>query len=204
MKRRIDSNISDEDEDANYKDYSYPRMIMTSGHDSTVSADLIFLLNALELNETEIYDFPRYASQLALEVRTNKTITSSSSYKDYYVKGYLDDKEIFEVNANDFITKVQNYAWSEEKINEFCGFDETNSNSNNNSNSTIIEEEKSDKAKTAYKVLMSIFICLSALLLASTIYFAYKLSKVNKTHPPLDKNETVNRTNVTESNINYH
>ena len=42
MKRRLDSHITEDDEDANYKDYSYPRMLMISGHDATVTADLIF------------------------------------------------------------------------------------------------------------------------------------------------------------------
>jgi len=48
MKRRLDSHITEEYEDANYKDYSYPRMLMISGHDSTVSSNLIFLINANE------------------------------------------------------------------------------------------------------------------------------------------------------------
>ena len=42
---------------------------------------------------------------------------------------------------------------------------------------------------------MSVFICLSALLLASTICLAYKLSKRNP--PPMDPNFNVNNTNTT-------
>ena len=79
MKRRLESHITEEDEDANYKDYSYPRMLMISGHDSTVSSNLIFLINALDLNEEKIYTYPLYSSQFALEVRTNKAITKSST-----------------------------------------------------------------------------------------------------------------------------
>ena len=37
-------------------------MLMISGHDSTSSADEIFLFNALGLNITEKYIFPRYAA----------------------------------------------------------------------------------------------------------------------------------------------
>ena len=197
MKRRLDSNITEEDEDANNKDYSYPRMLMISGHDATVTADLIFMINALGLDEEKIYTFPKYASQLALEVRTNKTITKSSTYKDYQVIGYFDDNKIFEVNADDFINKIEGYIWSDEKINEFCGFDESINTITMNKD----DEDKSDNAKTAYKVLMSIFICLSTIFLASTIFLGYKLSKINKAHPSIDQKEHTRQTNSTVFNL---
>jgi hypothetical protein len=158
-------------------------MLMISGHDSTVSSNLIFLINALDLNEEKIYTYPLYSSQFALEVRTNKAITKSSTYKDYYVLGYYDDDKIFEVNADDFNNKVESYIWSDEKINEFCGIDV--------SNNTIVmnkdDEDKTDNAKTAYKVLMSIFICLRVIFLGSTIFLSYKLSKINKANPPIEQ-----------------
>ena len=158
--------------------------------------DLIFLIKALGLNEKDIYAFPKYASQLALEVKAYKTITSSSTYSDYNVVGYFDDKQIFNVTADKFINGVESEIWSDAKVNEFCGFDETDE-SNNGSD----DEDKSDKAKTAYKVLMSVFICLAAIFLATTIFLAYKLSKLNKSKPPNEPNYNVNRTSVTETSI---
>jgi hypothetical protein len=187
MKRRIDADITIVNEDANFKDYSRPKMVMRSGHDSTVSADLIFLIKALGLNESDIYGYPKYASQLAIEVRAYKTITSSSTYSDYNVIGYFDDKQIFNVTADKFISGLETEIWSDEKVNKFCGFDETDTDSNTN-------EKKSDKAKTAYKVLMSVFICLTAILLASTIFLAYKLSKLNKPKAPMEPNFDPNKT----------
>ena len=197
MKRRVDADITEENEDGNYKDYSRPKMVMRSGHDSTVTADQIFLIKALGLNEENIYSFPKYASQLALEVRTDQDITSSSSYSDYYVKGYMDDREIFNVNLNEFISGVQSEIWSEDKVNEFCGFDEDSSSSSGNS--TTSDDDGSDNAKTAYKVLMSVFICLTAVFLASTIFLGYKLSKKNTPKPPLDKSYNANQSNVAEN-----
>ena len=213
MKRRLDSDMTEEDEDENFKDYSYPRWLMISGHDSTTSADEIFLLNALELNTTELYIFPRYASQLALEVRTKKDIAKAKSYADYYVVGYFNDEQLFNHSADDFIKKVEKDIWSQDKIDEFCGFegansnkknssDSSNSNKNNSTESTDSTDssKKKDKAKTAYKVLMSIFICLAAIFLASTIYLAYRLSKRNIA--PIDPNFTVNNTNINIKNEN--
>ena len=49
---------------------------------------------------------------------------------------------------------------------------------------------------------MSIFICLSAILLATTILFAYKYSKANKPIPPLDQKSNYNNpTNITENSF---
>ena len=77
--------MSPENEDENYKDYSYPRMIMNSGHDSTVSAQLLFIIKALGLNETDIYRCPRYATQFAIETRTAKSKGSAKNYSDYTI-----------------------------------------------------------------------------------------------------------------------
>ena len=202
MKRRIDADITTVNEDANYKDYSRPRMVMRSGHDSTVSADLIFLIKALGLNESDIYDFPKYASQLAIEVRAYKTISSSSSYSDYNVVGFFDDRQIFNVTADKFISGIESEAWSEAKVNEFCGFDDessssTNTNTNSTTNNQNDDDDHSDNAKTAYKVLMSVFICLAAIFLATTIYLAYKLSKLKKQIPNFDGNKSA----VTEASM---
>jgi len=85
MKRRLDADITEIDEDANIKDYSRPRYLMISGHDSTVSADLTLLIKVLGLDMNTSFYFPRFASQLALEVRTN--LDKCKSYSDYYIVG---------------------------------------------------------------------------------------------------------------------
>lgn len=172
LKRRMDADITEEEEDSNYKDYSRPKMFMVSGHDSTVSSDLMFLSYSLGLNRTEIYKFPRYSSQLAIELKTTKEANKKSKYSDYYVTGFLDDKQIFNLTANDFIEKVEAEIWSEEKVNQICGFD-----SKNNTDSDIIPDKK-DNAKKAYKILMIVFICLSAILLATAIFLGIKLKKI--------------------------
>ena len=57
---------------------------------------------------------------------------------------------------------------------------------------------KSDNAKTAYKVLMIIFICLAAIFIATTIFLAYSLSKLKNSKPPIDPNFDANKSTVTE------
>ncbi len=186
--------MSPEKEDENYKDYSYPRMIMTSGHDSTVSADQIYIIRALGLNESDIYRFPRYATQLAIETRTAKSEGSAKSYSDYTVHGYLDDRKIFEVSADRFINKIENEAWSDEEISDYCGFDDKNKNNNSTSSD---DDDDGDNAKKAYKILMIVFICLTALLLAACIFLGIKLSRAKPT-PPIDQNFS---SNITQNNL---
>ena len=50
MKRRLDSDISEIDEDSYFKDYSRPRYIMISGHDFTVAAHLVVFIKVLGLD----------------------------------------------------------------------------------------------------------------------------------------------------------
>ena len=134
-----------------------------------------------------------------------QNISSSSSYSDYNVVGFFDDRQIFNVTADKFISGIESEAWSEAKVNEFCGFDDESSSSSTNTNSTTNnqndDDEHSDKAKTAYKVLMSVFICLAAIFLATTIYFAYKLSKLKKQASPINPNFDGNKTAVTEASM---
>ena len=98
---------------------------------------------------------------------------------------------MFNVPADEFISKVEKEIWSQEKIDDFCGFGDSQispinpngNNGNSSDNSDSNGSNKKDNAKTAYKVLMSIFICLSAILLAITLLLAYKLSQ---SKAPLD------------------
>ena len=71
MKRRIDADINGEKVEEEYKDYSKPKMIMLSGHDSTLSAHEVFLIDSLGL-DYNYYRFPKFAAQMAFEVTRKK------------------------------------------------------------------------------------------------------------------------------------
>ena len=205
MKRRLDADITEENEDENIKDYSRPRMIMLSGHDTSLASNEIFLIHALGLNENETFISPKFASQLALEVKT-KNKGKTSSYSDYNVVGYFNDKEIFNISADEFMDKVEKDCWSEEKIDEFCGINQTQciDDSNNSDKEENTKTNKKDNAKTAYKVLMIIFICLSAIFIASTIYLAYRLSKMNRISSIKMSPDANNNQNNTSTSQNYN
>ena len=67
LKRRIDADIKGEKVEEQFKDYSKPKMIMLSGHDSTLTAHEVFLIDSLGLNYS-YYRFPKFAAQMAFEV----------------------------------------------------------------------------------------------------------------------------------------
>ena len=191
MKQRVDADINGINLDEKYNDYSRPKMLLISAHDSTSSSDEVFMLYALGYNPTEKYKFPKFANQIALEVVKEDDGAPKKSYSDYKVNCYFNDDLLFNVTLDEFIKKIEAKVWSDEKISQFCGFEDNYIYINNGTNTT---EKSSDKAKTAYKVLMIVFICLTALFLASTIYFAYQLSKSKKVFPT-QMNETSGKIN---------
>ena len=184
MKQRVDADIKNENITENYKDYSRPKMLMLSGHDSTLSSHEVFLIDALGLNFS-YYRIPKYASQMAFEVTRGKD-GPKSSYSDYTVHYYFNDEEIYNITLDNFISKIEPHIWTDEQINEFCGFDEDvedNSQTNNNTNSSTFNlnnffiSKKKDNSKKAYKALMIVFIVLTAVLLALSLFLGIKLAK---------------------------
>ena len=156
MKERIKADINGEkDIDKKYEDYSRPKMMMISGHDSTISCYEIFLMEALNYNITENYVYPKFAAQIAFEVTTENDNKPGKTYAHYYINYYFNDKQIFKISVEDFLSKVKNHIWSDKKINDFCGFDKNNND----------EDEKS------YKVLLVVFICFTAFFLFTTVLF---------------------------------
>ena len=157
MKRRLDADMTEIDEDSDYKNYSIPRWILTSGHDSTVSANLVLLLKALGLDMATKFQVPKYASQLALEIRRNSE--KGQSYSDYYIVGYFDNNELFNMKVDEFINKMEKEIWTDQQVDEYCGF------------------YNDDKTNNLHKTLMIVFICLCAAFLVSTIVLGVLLYK---------------------------
>ena len=181
MKRRLDADIGEIDEDSNYKDYSRPRWIMISGHDFTVSADLVLLMKALGLNITTKFQYPKFASQLALEVRTDSE--KCKTYSDYYIVGYLDNTELFNIKADEFIDKIEKEIWSDQQVNEFCRIQQNNN------------EDKIYFDKKTYKIIIIVFICLVVfiiILIGIIIFLGFKLYKSKQV---IDISQDINQTN---------
>ena len=170
MKERIDANIKgEEDIDKKYDDYSRPKMMMISGHDSTISCFEIFLFDALGYNISEYYIYPKFAAQIAFEVTTIDDNKEGKNYSDYYINYYFNDEPIFKISVEEFIEKISPHIWSDQQIDEFCGFDN--------------KSGKKDSSKTLlifFISLSSFFLLLSIILLILLIRKKKDDSKVSK------------------------
>ena len=178
MKKRVDADINKEDISSKLEDYSRPKMIMVSGHDSTISCHEIFLIEAFGLN-SDFYIYPKFATQIAFEVTTNNDNEKQKTYKDYYINYYFNDELKLNITVQDFIDKVTPHIWTDKQINDFCGFDDDN---------------KSD----LNVVLLSIFISLTVIFLVSTIVLLILLLKKNKKTNSVSSISLINKNNDNE------
>ena len=167
MKKRIDADISGENIKEKLEDYSRPKMLMISGHDYTISMWEMFFIKVFYNNNDTKFEFPKFASQLSLEVVTENNTDSSKvkNYKDYTINCYLNDNLFFNKSVDEFISIVESNIFSDEQIDEYCGI-------NNNGN------DKTDSdSKDPYFTYMIIFCVTSVLFIIIMAIFIIKGNK---------------------------
>ena len=174
MKQRINADINQEKIEEEYLDYSRPKMLMISGHDSTISCNEMFIITSLGF-PVSYFRGATTASQLALEVsRRDASVDEikKMSYKDYILSYYFNDELLFNITVDDFIKKIEPKLWTDEQIDEFCGF------------KTDKDNEKSEKngEKTIFYlyVFLIISITFALIFLTTTCIYCTKLRKMRK------------------------
>ena len=115
MKQRVDADIKGDKID-NAQDYSRPKMVIISGHDTTVTAQVMFILKMFNL-PLDLYELPTYSAQTTFEVTREK---KNETYSDYSVTFYFNDKLILNITMDKFIKTVENKLWSAKQIDKFC------------------------------------------------------------------------------------
>ena len=129
-----------ENQKVDYKDYSRPKLVMISGHDSMVSVMLLFL-GTMYGDREKFWKVPVYASNIAFEVYNTKDTYSKDDYSQYTIKclfnGELIEGATFKLD--EFIEKVEQTAWSQEQIDEFCtGQGEQKSETKDEESNTLV------------------------------------------------------------------
>ena len=172
LKQRVDADINHEDIEKKYEDYSRPKMMMISGHDSTTSCWQIILMAALNKTK-DFYTFPKFGTQLAFEVTTNPDNTNKKDYSDYFINYYFNDDLKLNITVKEFIEKMTPHIWTDQQIDEFCGFE-------------VITENNRPSASNAlaivFIILTGIFFLTSVVLLILLI----KLMKKKNIHESMD------------------
>ena len=181
MDQRIKADINGErDLEKKYEDYSRPKMMMVSGHDSTVSCYEIFLMDAFNINILENYKYPKFATQIAFEITTSDDDNKNKTEEDYFINYYFNDELIFNKSVKDFKDKVIPHIWDDDKINEFCGF----------------EEYKDDDNENIKEILIIVFISTTVIFLITTILLIIKLKKTKYS----DNNKSYGASLLSKSN----
>ena len=155
MNQRIDADIKGEDTSKNYEDYSKPKMLMISGHDSTISMWEMFLIKVFKNNNNTDYIYPKFASELTFEITVNSALTKKER-TDYKINCYLNGKPfINEMTVDDFINNITDKLYSDDKIDEICHF-------------------KSSDSLDIYFILTIVFSATTGILLILMVFFIIK------------------------------
>ena len=165
MKQRVDADIKGEKIEENAIDYSRPKMVIISGHDTTVAAQLLFILKFFNL-DLELYKLPTFSAQVAFEVSRNENKTQNLSYSDYHVCFYYNDDLILNTTMDEFIKTVEKNIWSTSKINKFCG---------------ILTHKGKEDDKNSLNMKMKIILGLGILIFCLIIIIIILVVKIFKT-----------------------
>lgn len=111
MKQRIEY---DKENKTTVANYTSPKMVIHSGHDTSLFVLNIFMKEALQ-NKSDLY-YPEFASTVFFTLYKE----NGNYFVEYSHSNYFQDTYSYE----DFVKLVQSTIWSEEKIKEFCKFTE--------------------------------------------------------------------------------
>ena len=184
MDKRIQNDInknknSNNDVDKNLGDYSNPKMLMISGHDTTISCYEIFLKEAFGMDDN-FYRYPQFASQISFEVVTKEGIEKGQKEEDYVVKYFFDDISLLNVSVPEFKNKVRKQIWDDETILTFCGYNKENKDSSNDKKDSNNNDNNNNKNDTLLKICFIITSSLALIFLITTIALCVKLVKFNR------------------------
>ena len=162
MKKRVKDDINNVTE-IKYSDFSKPKMMMISAHDTTVSYNQMAIIKCFNL-DLDTFQPVKFTSQMAFEVirnDDNETNFNSLSYNDYTVNYYFNDDNILSISLDKFIEKMENYLWTEEEVDNYC--------SGNNSSEKNNTDNNNDNIENNNVLIYGIVICALSVLLAVAI-----------------------------------
>ena len=179
MNQRVEADIKGTNITADFGDYSKPKMLMISGHDTTVSAVEMFFTKVFGNNDADsFYRYPKFAAQIAFEIVVDEN-KENKTRDDYWFNYYFNDDLILNMTIDEFIKKVEPELWTDKQIDEYCHFDEEEKEEKKEDTSEV------EKERNLYFVLMIVFSCLSGLFLILLIFMIIKSRR--KTSESIDK-----------------
>ena len=144
---------------------SSKKMLIVSGHDSTISAQEIFIINSLGKN-LEFYRYPTFASQLTFEITRKDDKKSKRNYSDYFINYYFNEELLLNMTLSEFLDKMEpNIKTSDDNSN---GNNNATQENNTNNNGNLVNKNKFNNLP-----LISVS-CLLALSLFLNLFYIIK------------------------------
>ena len=144
-------------------------MIIHGGHDTTINCIQYFMHYAFQIPITYI----PFAANIFFELHKNE------SSNNFYVEYIFDGISLLNLDYDKFREKVLESIWSEEKINNFCNFE---------------QEDKSESDSDKFKTISLILLITNAVFFVSTVIFMslfiYNCKK-NKKKYSLNLNDSI-------------
>ena len=166
MKQRVDDDINQVTTVDN-TDFSRPKMMLVSAHDTTVSANEIAVMNCFNL-DLDDFRLPKFTAQIAFEVtrKDDSEISDISklTYSNYTVSYYFNDEKLLSTSLDYFIEKMDDYLWTDEEIDNYC------SDNSSSSNNTDTDDDSEDSNMLVYGiVIITLWVLLVVFLIGNII-----------------------------------
>ena len=156
----------------NQNDYSSPKLVMVSGHDSTLTSMMLFLELMYKDKKKTFYRNPIYASNAAFEVyiKDNANLENLNE-NSFEIEYYFNGEKIDTFNFIDFKERVKKEAYTPEKIGEICKYQ-------NSSN----ECPKNDSTSSTTLVIFIILTIILAIIVIILFIFILKKKGVSSSN----------------------
>ena len=122
MQARIEDDINGDNNKKNVSDYNTPKMVILSGHDTTLSAHEMFFIKFFE-KELSSYKYPTYTSQISYEIireDVDENLRDSLNISNYNVLYYFNDELLLNITFDKFKNTIEENIWKSERMDEFC------------------------------------------------------------------------------------
>lgn len=153
----------------NHSDYQYPRMVLLSGHDSTLSATELLMMKAFP-NLIHKYINPVFASNIIFELYFNESNNTGdiANSSNYYIKYIINGEYIIEnLPFTEFKKNIERRLYSDDEIISFCEL-----------------RERSLRWKCLIAIMIAIILFIIILVILS-IYTYFKVKAKNEKEQPI-------------------
>ena len=153
----------DKNENNNLNDYSSPKFISFSAHDTSTSAFMMFMKEIFNCD----FINPTFSASIFFELH-KKDNDLKGDLSDYYIKYFMNDKFMLSIDFEKFKNEATKHFWSDYEIEKFCEF------------KIINVDEKNKKLKLYFLIIITLLLIIVFQLFFLFIIFRTKKEKNTK------------------------